>query len=123
LTDASGFNPSRGPGSGLHRRNEIIAGGRENQSDKDGQGLSRATQQSVALWHRAAVDRPSAAGSRAGVPTETLSGLRHNDDSSQMSAAPILDDSGGSHIAFTWVEQPDGANDLIKARVLSDTLN
>ena len=46
-----------------------------------------------------------------------------NDDSSQMSAAPILDDSGGSHIAFTWVEQPDGANDLIKARVLSDTLN
>jgi hypothetical protein len=44
----------------------------------------------------------------------------------QMSASPMLDDSGdsgGSHIAFTWVEQPFGSSDLIKAKVLSETLN
>src|SRR5262249_48777813 len=34
LTDASGFNPSRGPGRGLHRKSEAIADGRANQSDR-----------------------------------------------------------------------------------------
>ncbi len=41
----------------------------------------------------------------------------------QMSASPMVDDSGGTPIAFTWLEQPFGSSDLIKARVLSDTLN
>ena len=40
----------------------------------------------------------------------------------QMSAAPMLDEFGRSDIAFTWVEQPPGSADLIKARVLSDSL-
>jgi hypothetical protein len=40
-----------------------------------------------------------------------------------MSASPMVDNSGGSHIAFTWVEQPDGSPDSIKAKVLSETLN
>ena len=40
----------------------------------------------------------------------------------QMSAAPMLDEFGRSDIAFAWVEQPPGAADLIKARVLSDSL-
>jgi hypothetical protein len=40
----------------------------------------------------------------------------------QMSAAPMLDEFGRSEIAFTWVEQPPGSADLIKARVLSDSL-
>jgi hypothetical protein len=42
LKVASGFDPSRGPGRGLHRRSEGIAGGHENQSDTNGQELSRA---------------------------------------------------------------------------------
>jgi hypothetical protein len=41
----------------------------------------------------------------------------------QMSSSLMVDDSGGTRIAFTWVEQPFGLADSIKARVLSDTLN
>jgi hypothetical protein len=92
---------------------------------------------SVVTWTQKPVPTSGQFGTRvmaaivgvAGGPPDflqVLGGIRQvgaNDDSSQMSAAPILDDSGGGHIAFTWVEQPEGANDLIKARVLSDMLN
>lgn len=41
----------------------------------------------------------------------------------QMSASPMVDDSGNSQIAFTWLEQTSGPSGSIKARVLSDTLS
>jgi hypothetical protein len=40
----------------------------------------------------------------------------------QITASPMIDESGISRIAFTWVEQPSGSNDQIKARVTSDAL-
>lgn len=40
----------------------------------------------------------------------------------QMSASPMVDDTGGAHIAFAWVEQPFGGGDSIKAGVLSTSL-
>jgi hypothetical protein len=41
----------------------------------------------------------------------------------QMSASPMVDDSGNVHIAFTWVDAKiDGSQSVIKARVLSATL-
>jgi hypothetical protein len=40
----------------------------------------------------------------------------------QISASPMVDDFGGSNIAFAWIEQPFGSSDSIKARVLSSTL-
>jgi hypothetical protein len=49
LTDASGFNPARGSGCGLHRRSKIIAGGYENQSAADGRGSSRLPNRLIGL--------------------------------------------------------------------------
>jgi hypothetical protein len=60
-------------------------------------------------------DFPQVLGSVRQVGTTDVGG--------QMSASPMVDDSGGFHIAFTWVEQPFGSSDSIKAKVLSNTLN
>ncbi len=91
---------------------------------------------SVVTWTQTPVATTGKFGTRvmaaivvvAGGPPDflALSGVRQvgtTDVGGQMSASPMVDNSGGSHIAFTWVEQPHGSPDSIKAKVLSETLN
>lgn len=90
---------------------------------------------SVVTWTQKPVPTSGKFGTRvmAGIvevadgPTDSLvlGSVRQvgaTDVGGQMSASPMVDDSGGSHIAFTWVEQPFGAADSIKAKVLSEEL-
>lgn len=91
---------------------------------------------SVVTWTQKPVATTGKFGTRvmaaivvvAGGPPDflALSGVRQvgtTDVGGQMSASPMVDNSGGSHIAFTWVEQPHGSPNSIKAKVLSETLN
>ena len=56
-----------------------------------------------------------------------LSGVRQvgsTEVGGQISASPMVDDSGLYKIAFTWVEQPFGSSSgSIKAKILSNSLN